>query len=384
MESTPTRTQFEMIAFFNNPFQRANIGDKVILLYRNDNYRIIDQDQNVIGERVDANKMGDRLDSMISFIETKIDKRICIMDENDDFFNTAVGDVIAASKDFIAVKIEPVYKDAWFDKLDQMDEVEFVKDDLRNIEDLQEEFLKHLKNLLCVEEELKHCHSEMCEEKKEEKKDMFSEFGNSFGKINFNQFKISINGLTVRNKEGKYVTFNPETRELIEVTTGFFDDMNDLLFLMPTMELEIGDIILHQGKPYYITSTREGNIKGIDFEDAVESVLIPKTNVFGMKYYTKVFNCLGTNNILGSDLASNPMMAYALMGGKDFDLSKLMMFQALSGQGKDVADFSENPIMLMALMSNEKGGELSDFAKMQVLSQLSSPKKRKAKETKEN
>ena len=40
--------------------------------------------------------------------------------------------------------------------------------------------------------------------------------------------------------------------------------------------------------------------------------------------------------------------------------------------------------MLMALMSNEKGGELSDFAKMQVLSQLSSPKKRKAKETKEN
>lgn len=384
MESTPTRTQFEMIAFFNNPFQRANIGDKVILLYRNDNYRIIDQDQNVIGERVDVNKMGDRLDSMISFIETKIDKRICIMDENDDFFNTAVGDVIAASKDFIAVKIEPVYKDAWFDKLDQMGEVEFVKDDLGNIEDLQEEFLKHLKDLLCVEEEPEHCRSEMCEEKKEEKKDMFSDFGNSFGKINSNQFKISINGLTVRNKEGKYVTFNPETRELIEVTTGFFDDMNDLLFLMPTMELEIGDIILHQGKPYYITSTREGNIKGIDFEDAVESVLIPKTNVFGMKYYTKVFNCLGTNNILGSDLASNPMMAYALMGGKDFDLSKLMMFQALSGQGNGIADFSENPIMLMALMSNEKGGELSDFAKMQVLSQLSSPKKRKAKETKEN
>ena len=160
--------------------------------------------------------------------------------------------------------------------------------------------------------------------------------------------------------------------------------MNDLLFLMPTMELEVGDIILHQGKPYYITSTRESNIKGIDFEDAVESVLIPKTNVFGMKYYTKVFNCLGTNNILGSDLASNPMMAYALMGGKDFDLSKLMMFQALSGQGNGIADFSENPIMLMALMSNEKDGELSDFAKMQVLSQLSSPKKRKAKETKEN
>ena len=216
---------------------------------------------------------------------------------------------------------------------------------------------------------------------------MFSELGSSFGKINTNQFRLSINGLAVRGKDGKYVTFNPETHELVEVTTGFFDEMQDLLFIMPATELEVGDIILHQNKPYYITSTREGNVRGIDFEEAVENTLVPKTNVFGMKYYTKVFNCLGTNNVLG-DIASNPMMAYALMGGKDFDLSKVMMFQALSGQGSGIADFSENPIMLMALMSNEKGGgEIGDFAKMQILSQLSKGNKKEtkpAKETKTN
>ena len=78
------------------------------------------------------------------------------------------------------------------------------------------------------------------------------------------------------------------------------------------------------------------------------------------------------------------MMAYALMGGKDFDLSKVMMFQALSGNNKGLTDFSENPVMLMALMSNEKGGELSDFAKMQVLTQLANNKKanKPAKENK--
>lgn len=198
------------------------------------------------------------------------------------------------------------------------------------------------------------------EENKEEKKvkeetNMFSNLGSSFGKIGSDQFRLSINGLAVKGKDGKYVTFNPETRELVEVTTGFFDDMKDLLFLMPTTELEVGDIIIHQNKPYYITVSKDNVVKGIDFEDAIESTLVPKTNVFGMKYYTKVFNCLGTNNILGTDIASNPMMAYALMGGKDFDLSKIMMFQALSGQGKGIADFSENPIMLMALMSNENG-----------------------------
>ena len=162
--------------------------------------------------------------------------------------------------------------------------------------------------------------------------------------------------------------------------------MKDLLFVMPATELEVGEIILHQNdKPYYITSIENGNVRGIDFEEAVENTLIPKTNVFGIKYYTKVFNCLGTNNILGTDLASNPMMAYALMGGKDFDLSKMMMFQAMTGKGKGISDLSENPIMLMALMSNENGGNgLSDFAKMQILSQISTKTKKKEKSAKED
>mgnify|MGYP001034504110 CR=1 FL=1 len=208
------------------------------------------------------------------------------------------------------------------------------------------------------------------QEEREERTNMFNSFNQNFGKINSTQFKLSINGLAVRGKDGKYLTFNPETRELIEVTNGFFDNMSDLLFMMPAVEVEKGDIILHQNKPYYITSVTEHSVKGVDFEEAVESVLIPKTNVFGVKYFTKVFNCLGTNNVLGTELAKNPMMAYALMGGKDFDLSKIMMFQALSGQGKPITDFSKNPIMLLALAENENGSNMNDFVKMQLLSQI--------------
>ena len=224
------------------------------------------------------------------------------------------------------------------------------------------------------------------EEKEKEETRMFSEMGTSFGKLNSDQFRLSINGLAVRGKDGKYLTFNPETRELVEISNGFFDDMKDLLFVMPATELEVGDIILHQNnKPYYITSIDNGEVKGIDFEEAVENTFIPKTNVFGIKYYTKVFNCLGTNNILGTDLASNPVMAYALMGGKDFDLSKIMMFQAMTGKGKGISDLSENPMMLMALMGNESGnGSLSDFAKMQILSQMTAKTKKKEKTAKED
>ena len=321
----------------------------------------------------------DDVKSLLEFVAKKDGRIVYIWDnERNIYLDNTIVEVKAANGEYIIVAPSEESQYLIGESIDQEP----------SIEELLKGLLGDTENDMTCE---KCCDTErkcaVAEENKEEKKvkeetNMFSNLGSSFGKIGSDQFRLSINGLAVKGKDGKYVTFNPETRELVEVTTGFFDDMKDLLFLMPTTELEVGDIIIHQNKPYYITVSKDNVVKGIDFEDAIESTLVPKTNVFGMKYYTKVFNCLGTNNILGTDIASNPMMAYALMGGKDFDLSKIMMFQALSGQGKGIADFSENPIMLMALMSNENGkNDLSDFAKMQILSGLSN-KKKPTKETK--
>ena len=321
----------------------------------------------------------DDVKSLLEFVAKKDGRIVYIWDnERNIYLDNTIVEVKAVNGEYIIVAPSEESQYLIGESIDQEP----------SIEELLKGLLGDTENDMACE---KCCDTErkctVAEENKEEKKvkeetNMFSNLGSSFGKIGSDQFRLSINGLAVKGKDGKYITFNPETRELVEVTTGFFDDMKDLLFLMPTTELEVGDIILHQNKPYYITVSKDNVVKGIDFEDAIESTLVPKTNVFGMKYYTKVFNCLGTNNILGTDIASNPMMAYALMGGKDFDLSKIMMFQALSGQGKGIADFSENPIMLMALMSNENGkNDLSDFAKMQILSGLSN-KKKPTKETK--
>ena len=324
----------------------------------------------------------DDVKSLLEFVAKKDGRIVYIWDnERNIYLDNTIVEVKAANGEYIIVAPSEESQYLIGESIDQEP----------SIEELLKDLLSNTENDMTCE---KCCDTErkctVAEENKKEKKvkeetNMFSNLGSSFGKIGSDQFRLSINGLAVKGKDGKYVTFNPETRELVEVTTGFFDDMKDLLFLMPTTELEVGDIILHQNKPYYITVSKDNVVKGIDFEDAIESTLVPKTNVFGMKYYAKVFNCLGTNNILGTDIASNPMMAYALMGGKDFDLSKIMMFQALSGQGKGIADFSENPIMLMALMSNENGkNDLSDFAKMQILSGLSNKKKTTKETKKEN
>lgn len=359
-----------------------NIGEHVELEYDSvkEHYCLNTEFARVSNQLFTPNS--DDVKSLLEFVAKKDGRIVYIWDnERNIYLDNTIVEVKAANGEYIIVA--------------PSEESQYLIGESIDQEPSKEELLKGLlgdtENDMTCE---KCCDTErkcaVAEENKEEKKvkeetNMFSNLGSSFGKIGSDQFRLSINGLAVKGKDGKYVTFNPETRELVEVTTGFFDDMKDLLFLMPTTELEVGDIIIHQNKPYYITVSKDNVVKGIDFEDAIESTLVPKTNVFGMKYYTKVFNCLGTNNILGTDIASNPMMAYALMGGKDFDLSKIMMFQALSGQGKGIADFSENPIMLMALMSNENGkNDLSDFAKMQILSGLSNKKKTTKETKKEN
>ena len=356
-----------------------NIGEHVELEYDSvkEHYCLNTEFARVSNQLFTPNS--DDVKSLLEFVAKK-DGRIAYIWDNERniYLDNTIVEVKATNGEYIIVAPSEESQYLIGESIDQEP----------SIEELLKGLLGDTENDMTCE---KCCDTErkcaVAEENKEEKKvkeetNMFSNLGSSFGKIGSDQFRLSINGLAVKGKDGKYVTFNPETRELVEVTTGFFDDMKDLLFLMPTTELEVGDIILHQNKPYYITVSKDNVVKGIDFEDAIESTLVPKTNVFGIKYYTKVFNCLGTNNILGTDIASNPMMAYALMGGKDFDLSKIMMFQALSGQGKGIADFSENPIMLMALMSNENGkNDLSDFAKMQILSGLSN-KKKPTKETK--
>lgn len=379
----------DLVALLFKTTNRAsglNIGDTVSVRYDNLIGSYVIEDGNVI-YGMQSLGITEEADSLLSYVSDSQKKKTGVKDLvlwndiYDEWLDSAVVEVVAITNNYIVVLPNRYVQTMLSEKIEEQ---ELCVDDI-------DQYLKDLFSYDSCAGECEECSAqepreEVCEKDEKEETKVFSDLGSSFGKINSSQFKLSINGLAVRGKDGKFVTFNPETRELVEVTTGFFDDMNDLLFLMPATELETGDIILHQNKPYYITKTNDSGVKGIDFEEAVENTIIPKTNVFGMKYYTKVFNCLGTNNILGSDMTSNPMMAYALMGGKDFDLSKMMMFQALSGQGNGIADFSENPIMLMALMSNEKGdGDLGNFAKMQILSQVTNGKKKEAKKaTKEN
>ena len=233
--------------------------------------------------------------------------------------------------------------------LDDDDDATYVLTELGR--QLAEQLETHIK---CEEPHLTASHYEV---RKED-----SHMDNIFGKIGFgkctdSRFALSMNGIAVRQSSGKFVVYNPDTNEFVD-TENLLLNIQDALFVLPAINVEIGDTIIHEGKPYYITDTKHG-IKAVSYEDCVEATLIPKTTMFGLKYFTKVFSIFGDNFAATGDLFSNPMMLMALMDNKNADLSKLMLFSTL-GNNENM-----NP-MFLSLLLKDGNTDLSTIAMMSM------------------
>lgn len=203
------------------------------------------------------------------------------------------------------------------------------------------------------------CQSPLAES--EGKGTMDNLFGNmGFGRLNSQRFKLSMNGIAVSQNNGKYVVYNKDNNEFVDVTNMLFD-IKDALFLLPAVEVNVGDTVVHEGKPYYIVDTAN-EIKAVSYEDCTQTVLIPKSTMFGIKYFTKVFSMFGDNFASNGDLFNNPMMLMALIEGKNTDLTQLMLFSSLNK-----GELGNNPMALAMLLKGDSSNEsLSTIAMMSM------------------
>lgn len=218
----------------------------------------------------------------------------------------------------------------------------------------------------------------VCPEEREEKTGMDNLFGNlGFGKLRGDRFKLSMNGIAVAQKDtGKYVVYNKDNNEFVDATNTLFD-IKDALFILPAVEVNVGDTILHENKPYFIVDTTN-EIKAVSYDDCTQTVLIPKSTMFGIKYFTKVFSMFGDNFASAGDLFNNPMMLMALMEGKNSDLTQLMLLSSLNN-----GELGSNPMALAMMLKGDKGDDsLSTIALMSMFNNGTNPFAPKKKETK--
>ena len=208
----------------------------------------------------------------------------------------------------------------------------------------------------------------VCEEKqtkREENKTMKNLFGKGFGKCDDTRFSLSMNGIAVRKKDSnEFVVYNKERHEFVD-TTDMLINLADSIFVLPATEVAEGDTIIHEGKPYFILEANEdGSYKSVSYDDCTQAVLIPKTTMFGLKYFTKVFSLFGDNFASNGEMFNNPLMLMSLINSdKDTDMSKLLLMSSLSN-----GDAMNNPMLMSMLL---KDGDSSDLSSIMMMSMMS-------------
>ena len=181
-------------------------------------------------------------------------------------------------------------------------------------------------------------------------------FNFDFGPCSNDNIRMSMYGLAVQNNAGIWVSYNKGS--IVDVDVFNFDG-RQYMFKMPVAikDIKVGDIVIHNRVPMFVTSTEGGSISAVDVRAGEAKTIIPTTNMFGFNFVTKIVSMFDA--FTGAPTADQPfgnMLPFIMMGeGKDID--PMMMFFMMN-QGNGNFDMS-NPMMLYFMMG--KDGKSNDW-----------------------
>ena len=184
-------------------------------------------------------------------------------------------------------------------------------------------------------------------------------------------------GIAIRTWDNNYGYYDPEKCEIVDCTPFTFDTKK-FLYKMPVAisDIAIGDVIMHYNIPMFVKGLEdnEGRIVVIDITQGEEKYILPKRNIFGFNYVTKIVSLLDIKNSGAS--AQNPfgnMLPFLLMqDSKELDPMMLLMLNQ-SGNTPAFGAITQNPLMLMMLMKDDKN--LKDILPFLMMTSLAPPQK---------
>ena len=209
------------------------------------------------------------------------------------------------------------------------------------------EIVGDMKNRLATKMDIEHYNNE----KENNNMKMFGNF--DFGKVDGNTVRMSMYGLAVKNHVGTWVSYNPATNEVVDVDVMNFDGSN-FMYKVPVAieQVKVGDVVIHNRKPVYVTGIADGKLSAIDVMAGEEKVVLLTRNMFGFNFVTKVVSLMDMTGMTKPS-AENPfgnMWMLALMGdNKEFDFKDMLMMQMLSGQAPVNG---MNPMLMLMLVKD--------------------------------
>lgn len=188
-------------------------------------------------------------------------------------------------------------------------------------------------------------------------------FNFDFGPCTNDNIRMSMYGLAVKNANGTWVSYNPESKEIIDVDIFNFDG-GKFLYKMPVAIKDIapGMVIVHNRKAMFVTETGDSGITVVDPQAGEEKKIFPTKNCFNFNFYTRVVSLFDSfmkspENAPSVESPFGNMLPFLMMSenGGDIDMNTMLMLSMMGGQTG--MDFSKNPMMMYFLMKDTKNAD---------------------------
>ena len=184
-------------------------------------------------------------------------------------------------------------------------------------------------------------------------------FNFDFGPCTTDNIRMSMYGLAVKNANGTWVSYNPESKEIIDVDIFNFDG-GKFLYKMPVAikDVKVGDIVIHNRKAMFVIDVSETGMTAIDPQAGEEKKILLTKSPFGFNFATKVVSLFNmTSDAPTPDAPFGNMLPFLMMNENsgEFDMNTMLMLSMMGGQGG--MDFSKNPMMMYFLMKDSKNAD---------------------------
>lgn len=178
-------------------------------------------------------------------------------------------------------------------------------------------------------------------------------FNFDFGPCTTDNIRMSMYGLAVKNANGTWVSYNPESKEIIDVDIFNFDG-GKFLYKMPVAIKDIapGMVIVHNRKAMFVIEVGDSGITVVDPQAGEEKKILPTKNCFNFNFYTRVVSLFDSfmKSPENAPSAENPfgnMWMYMLMD-ENQNMSDMLLPMMLMSQNDNTFN-GINPMMFMLM-----------------------------------
>lgn len=182
--------------------------------------------------------------------------------------------------------------------------------------------------------------------------------GFDFGSCENDNVKVSIYGIAVKNATGTWVSYDPNSGNIIDVDILNFDAK--YLYKMPVAIKDVSesDVIIHNRKPMFVSKVEGSKILAIDPAAGEEKVVILTKSPFNFDFVTKVVNLFeGYFDAPSEDNPFGNLLPLMLLNNDKGSTDNLLPLLFLNGGMGNTT--MQNPMMLYLLL--DKGNDKNDL-----------------------